>query len=156
MLAASHSVCVCVPRNTFRHWKSGLQGWLKSNFVLSYSDSPRRSSVKIGTIQRRLAWPLRKDGTLNSRRVTKFFVARIRETAGCAGRGRGASGRPGTGNRTRNLGVFSPPRPPLSNPGSDRLGPERGAHPSMRWCSIAAFFSRKHRSFIGFSSEIIR
>ena len=33
------------------------------------SDSPRRSSDKIGTIQRRLAWPLRKDGTHKSRRV---------------------------------------------------------------------------------------
>ena len=39
-------------------------------------DSPRRSSDKIGTIQRRLAWPLRKDDTHKSRRVTKFFVPR--------------------------------------------------------------------------------
>ena len=37
-------------------------------------DSPRRSSDKIGTIQRRLAWPLRKDDTHKSRRVTKFLV----------------------------------------------------------------------------------
>ena len=37
-------------------------------------DSPRRSSDKIGTIQRRLAWPLRKDDTHKSRRVTKFFL----------------------------------------------------------------------------------
>ena len=36
-------------------------------------DSLRGSSVKIGTIQRRLAWPLRKDDTHKSRRVTKFF-----------------------------------------------------------------------------------
>ena len=39
------------------------------------TDSLRRSSDKIGTIQRRLAWPLRKDDTHKSRRVTKFFVA---------------------------------------------------------------------------------
>ena len=33
-------------------------------------DSLRGSSVKIGTIQRRLAWPLRKDDTHKSRSVT--------------------------------------------------------------------------------------
>ena len=31
-------------------------------------------SVKIGTIQRRLAWPLRKDDTHKSRSVTNFFL----------------------------------------------------------------------------------
>ena len=36
-------------------------------------DSLRGSSVKIGTIQRRLAWPLRKDDTHKSRRVHNFF-----------------------------------------------------------------------------------
>ena len=40
---------------------------------LLFLDSVRGSSVKIGTIQRRLAWPLRKDDTHKSRRVTKFF-----------------------------------------------------------------------------------
>jgi len=35
-------------------------------------DSLRRSSVKIGTIQRRLAWPLRKDDTHKSRSVSIF------------------------------------------------------------------------------------
>jgi hypothetical protein len=34
---------------------------------------PHGSSVKIGTIQRRLAWPLRKDDTLKSRSVYPFF-----------------------------------------------------------------------------------
>ena len=38
------------------------------------SDSLRGSSVKIGTIQRRLAWPLRKDDTHKSRRVHNFFL----------------------------------------------------------------------------------
>ncbi len=37
------------------------------------SDSLRGSSVKIGTIQRRLAWPLRKDDTHKSRSVYNFF-----------------------------------------------------------------------------------
>ena len=38
-------------------------------------DSLRGSSVKIGTIQRRLAWPLRKDDTHKSRSVDHFFGA---------------------------------------------------------------------------------
>jgi hypothetical protein len=33
----------------------------------------QRSSVKIGTIQRILAWPLRKDDTQKSRMVSNFF-----------------------------------------------------------------------------------
>ena len=37
------------------------------------SDSLRGSSVKIGTIQRRLAWPLRKDDTHKSRSVSNFL-----------------------------------------------------------------------------------
>ena len=36
-------------------------------------DPLRRSSVKIGTIQRRLAWPLRKDDTHKSRSVNNFL-----------------------------------------------------------------------------------
>ena len=37
------------------------------------TDSLRGSSVKIGTIQRRLAWPLRKDDTHKSRTYHFFF-----------------------------------------------------------------------------------
>ena len=37
-------------------------------------DSLRGSSVKIGTIQRRLAWPLRKDDTHKSRSVLNFLT----------------------------------------------------------------------------------
>ena len=37
-------------------------------------DSLRGSSVKIGTIQRRLAWPLRKDDTHKSRSVSNFLA----------------------------------------------------------------------------------
>ena len=39
-------------------------------------DSLRGTSVKIGTIQRRLAWPLRKDDTHKSRSVPNFFPRR--------------------------------------------------------------------------------
>ena len=39
-------------------------------------DSLRGSSDKIGTIQRRLAWPLRKDDTHKSRSVTSFLLMR--------------------------------------------------------------------------------
>ena len=39
-----------------------------------FSDSLRGSSVKIGTIQRRLAWPLRKDDTHKSRSVNIVFL----------------------------------------------------------------------------------
>ena len=38
-------------------------------------DSLRGSSVKIGTIQRRLAWPLRKDDTHKSRSVLIFLIS---------------------------------------------------------------------------------
>ena len=38
------------------------------------SDSLRGSSDKIGTIQRRLAWPLRKDDTHTSRSVNMVFA----------------------------------------------------------------------------------
>ena len=41
--------------------------------VLELSDPLRGSSVKIGTIQRRLAYPLRKDDTHKSRSVINFF-----------------------------------------------------------------------------------
>ena len=37
-------------------------------------DSLRGSSVKIGTIQRRLAWPLRKDDTHKSRSVSNIYI----------------------------------------------------------------------------------
>ena len=39
--------------------------------ALVLSDSLRGSSVKIGTIQRRLAWPLRKDGMLSVRETPR-------------------------------------------------------------------------------------
>ena len=46
---------------------------LKSFFL----DSLRGSSVKIGTIQRRLEWPLRKDDTHKSRSVKNFLPTRL-------------------------------------------------------------------------------
>ena len=53
----------------------GAGGGGKQNRYVCYyyyyyhSDSLRGSSVKIGTIQRRLAWPLRKDDTHKSRKL---------------------------------------------------------------------------------------
>ena len=64
-----------------RHVLSVLQGCVCAHgasprqalfpFIL---DSLRGSSVKIGTIQRRLAWPLRKDDTHKSRSVNSFLL----------------------------------------------------------------------------------
>ena len=55
-------------------------GILCGCFVLDYTfctsvhlDPFRGSSVKLGTIQRRLAWPLRKDDTHKSRSDTSLF-----------------------------------------------------------------------------------
>ena len=42
--------------------------------IIISMDSLRGSSVEIGTTQRRLAWPLRKDDTHKSRNVTNFFA----------------------------------------------------------------------------------
>ena len=56
-------MCGCVfslPNTTYKNNKS--------------LDSFRGSSVKIGTIQRRLAWPLRKDDTHKSRSGNYFLV----------------------------------------------------------------------------------
>ena len=42
-----------------------------------HSDSLRGSSVQVGTKQRRLAWPLRKDGTYTSRSVYIYMYIYI-------------------------------------------------------------------------------
>ena len=52
-------------------------------------DSLRRSSVKIGTIQRGLAWPLRTDDTHKSRSVSifcPFSLCPLWSDSGCVGR----------------------------------------------------------------------
>ena len=54
-----------------------LLGGLRVVADVASSDSFRRSSDKIGTIQRRLAWPLRKDDTHKSRSVTSFLLLRF-------------------------------------------------------------------------------
>ena len=61
--SAAHST-VCV---SFRDAR------LPNTHRTALSDSLRGSSVKIGTIQRRLAWPLRKDDTHKSRSVNNYF-----------------------------------------------------------------------------------
>ena len=53
----------------------------------AYSSSVKAVSYdKIGTIQRRLAWPLRKDDTHKSR-TYHFFFSRAMTPVGCAGAG---------------------------------------------------------------------
>ena len=47
--------------------------WFQRQLSLSFF-LIRRGTVKIGTIQRRLAWPLRKDDTHKSRSVNHFFT----------------------------------------------------------------------------------
>jgi hypothetical protein len=70
----------CAPRSSPRHGVVVAHCILgppivgnipKKNIVML--DSLRGSSVKIGTIQRRLAWPLRKDDTHKSRSVNNFL-----------------------------------------------------------------------------------
>ena len=53
--------------------ESAPPGLMSRRWAPTSPDSLRGSSVKIGTIQRRLAWPLRKDDTHKSRRVNCFF-----------------------------------------------------------------------------------
>ena len=63
--------CVACP-----HPNRHMFPWVRSCML----DPLRRSSVKIGTIQRRLAWPLRKDDTHKSRSVSHFLL----RNASCA------------------------------------------------------------------------
>ena len=44
----------------------------KEDCKIPYLDSLRGSSIKFGTIQRKLAWPLRKDDTHKSRSVNSY------------------------------------------------------------------------------------
>ena len=66
-MAASESYC--------RSHPSLLSTTHANTTESNLSDSLRRSSVKIATIQRRLAWPLRKDDTHKSRSVTNFLFS---------------------------------------------------------------------------------
>ena len=57
------------PRKAFlRVWRAGY-----NNLLAKRSEPRKRSSAKIGTIQRRLAWPLRKDDTHKSRMYHFLF-----------------------------------------------------------------------------------
>ena len=50
----------------------------KKQQLLEHTDSLRGSSVKIGTLKRRLAWPLRKDETHTSRSVNNLSMLRAK------------------------------------------------------------------------------
>ena len=87
-------------------------------------DSFRGSSVKIGTIQRRLAWPLRKDDTHKSRSVNSFF-----------GEGQVGPGQPGPAPIGRGWAGLGRPQPGRIGPGQEgasQAGPgEAGFGPSL-------------------------
>jgi hypothetical protein len=59
---------------TFPHGVGPAASYI-GNLHKSLLDLLRESSVKIGTIQRRLAWPLRKDDTHKSRKYHTFFCS---------------------------------------------------------------------------------
>ena len=60
--------------------RQGVGSFVRSSYVSALCpvvmDSLRESSVKLGTIQRRLAWPLRKDDTHKSRSVNHTMPCR--------------------------------------------------------------------------------
>ena len=56
------------------HWCCAGGSRVSTCFAHCPVDSLWGSSDKIGMIQRRLAWPLRKDDTHRSRRVTSFLL----------------------------------------------------------------------------------
>ena len=67
---ASGMVTVRTCNDNFAPWSDHRTSWVSRPRV---TDTLRGSSVKIGTIQRRLAWPLRKDDTHKSRSVHNFL-----------------------------------------------------------------------------------
>ena len=72
---------VCMQRECPQHEESGdLIGCSWPYICYPTVDPLRGSSVKIGTIQRRLAWPLRKDDTHKSRSVNNFFLLFLNQT----------------------------------------------------------------------------
>ena len=74
LLSPADGYCACRPR-----WQRAAKYLCqRATYRLErrISDSLRGSSVKIGTIQRRLAWPLRKDDTHKSRSVNNFLPRR--------------------------------------------------------------------------------
>ena len=73
---SSSWICLKQLRTHIEHSGKSLSLELSSSklfwYAHIYKDSFRGSSVKIGTIQRRLAWPLRKEDTHKSRSVNNF------------------------------------------------------------------------------------
>ena len=65
-----------------REWQSRVfqcVAFYEKVLLTLFLDSLRGSSVKIGTIQRILAWPLRKGSTHKSRRV--YFCSNVKASA---------------------------------------------------------------------------
>jgi hypothetical protein len=109
--------------------------------VQPYSDSLRGSSDKIGTIQRRLAWPLRKDDTHKSRSVPNFLHV--------------------TALLPR---VLEPPKPTSDGTWVVEQHPRRIAWPEAFWCgalgvhrhaNIAAGCRVVHSAFVATPDKVI-
>jgi hypothetical protein len=66
-------ICTLCQNGYGANWGASRLSNSKTCNRLCKLDSLRGSSVKIGTIQRRLAWPLRKDDTHKSRSVNDVF-----------------------------------------------------------------------------------
>ena len=84
-------------------------------------DSLRGSSVKIGTIQRRLAWPLRKDDTHKSRSVNNSLFklgGSGRPGHARVGLGRPGQARAGPGSERCRMALHAPERVPAYRPGA--------------------------------------
>ena len=108
------------------------------HFITSL-DSLRGSSVKIGTIQKRLAWPLHKDDTHKSRSVNNSFDNRlaVSTVAVCAGAGLASATAALLGARLPQQDAHARPqltharnRRPLAKAGSTLRSSRAVPHPS--------------------------
>ena len=71
-LRAGVSTCVCV--SSVHNIPTRQTPAPQIDADASRLEPRKRSSAKIGTIQRRLAWPLRRDDTHTNREVHVFFT----------------------------------------------------------------------------------
>ena len=66
--SCSTALCMCLSSTSLNHMVSWPRHW-RASIRVEALDSLRGSSIKIGTMHRGLAWPLRKDDTRKSRSV---------------------------------------------------------------------------------------
>ena len=70
---------LCFNTMPCRHMPLLVHSWMRNHVRRIMEGFPSGSSVQVGTTQRRLAWPLRKDDTHKSRSVNNLYVHRIME-----------------------------------------------------------------------------